>query len=157
MKSIKAYKLFRTLKNKSGIYPLFIGSKNKTEIGQWITAKNIPTPGYAQRPGWHAGMLPIAPHLRSKEGFKLSNRVWAEVEISADINWQEIADASKTKDMRNAIPESGYYYFKTSKMQGGMWIIGGAIKVNKILTNSDIMEILTNAGLEEQAKYESTN
>jgi hypothetical protein len=148
-KKTKAYKLFRTLKTKPGLYPLFIGKTKPTPINEWIKAEMIPTKGFAVRPGWHAGILPIAPHLRTKQNKKQADRVWCEIEISNDINYQETADNSPTRDIRNMIPENGYYEFKTNKMQGGAWIIAGAIKITKVLNDDDIHEILSNAGYDE--------
>ena len=154
-KVVKAYKLFQTKKNEPGkLFPLFIDSKESVPVGEWIPAKHVPTKGFAERPGWHAGVLPMAPHLRTKEDFKAPNRVWAEVEMPADREWQPSADATKTKDIRDRIPEGGYYRFKTNKMQGGAWMIGGALRVNKILTDAEVSSILTEAGYPEDAKRE---
>lgn len=145
-KVVTAYKLFRTLKKNPGqLFPLFIGKKKATPTGEWLAAEFIPTKGYAERPGWHAGVLPIAPHLRS--GGRISkDRVWAEIEVPADKEWQSIADKSKTRDIRNMVPDQGHYKFKTNKMQGGAWIIGGAIKIKRILTDDEVAGILKDAG-----------
>jgi len=159
-KTIKGYKLFRTLKKSQGnIYPLFIGKTKPTPIGKWIEAEHIPTKGFAERPGWHTGVLPIAPHLRSTQTEKkVANRVWAEVLIPANINWQEKADSSRTRDIRNEVPVGGYYKFKTNKMQGGAWYIAGAIKVNKILSDEEVAKVLRNAGYsEDEVQRELTN
>lgn len=119
-----AYKLFRTLKTKPGLYPLFIGKTKETVLNEWIPAENIPTKGYAARHGWHCGVLPIAPHLRTKQDKRAENRVWCRVEV---------------KD---------YYEFKTSKMQGKAWIIGQGLKVLEVMDNQDIIETLVNAGID---------
>ena len=147
-KTIKAYKLLQTKKTKPGeLFPLFIGATTPTPIGEWVKAQFIPTKGYSERPGWHAGVLPIAPHLRQKStGKRNPSRVWVEVEIPADKNWQVEADKQLTRDIRNAVPEDGYYRFETNKMQGDAWIIGGAVKINKVLSNEDIKSILSAEG-----------
>ena len=135
-KTVKAYKLFRTLKTRPGeLFPLFIGKTQPVAQGKWIAAEFLPTKGFAERPGWHAGVLPTAPHLMKKDGTMPEDRVWAEIEMSADIDWQPEADASRTRDIRDRVPEGGFYRFKTNKMQGGAWMIGGAIKINRLLTN----------------------
>ncbi len=142
-KTIRAYKLFRTLKTQPGkIFPLFIGKTKPTPVGEWIPAEYLPTDGYAARPGWHAGVLPDAPHLMKKDGTMQEGRIWAEVEMPADTDWQVVADASKTRDIRDKVPAGGYYQFKTNKMQGGAWMIGGAIKVNRILSPDEVKEIM---------------
>ena len=142
-RTIKAYKLFRTLKNRPGeIFPLFIGKTKPTPVGEWIPAEHLPTKGYAERPGWHAGELPLAPHLMKKDGTMQEGRVWAEIEMPADVDWQELANKTTTKDIRDRVPEGGHYRFKTSKMQGGAWLIGGAIRVNRILSTEEVNNIV---------------
>jgi N12 class adenine-specific DNA methylase len=146
-KTIKAYKLFRKLKTQPGkLFPLFIGKSIPTPMGEWIQAEFIPTKGFSPRPGWHAGILPVAPHLMKKDGSMPEDRVWVEVEIPADRDWQKIADESRAGDIRDQVPEGGHYRFSTSKLQGGAWIIGGAIKVNRILSPEDVKGILDEAG-----------
>jgi len=155
VKTIKAYKLFRVKKNEPGkIYPLFIGKNEATAIGEWVPAEHLPTKGFAERPGWHAGILPMAPHLRTKENQMADDRVWAEVEIPADVNWQDVADTQKTRDIRDRVPVGGHYRFKTSKMQGGAWIIGGALKVKRVLSNEEVADILNKAGEKDAATRE---
>ena len=156
-KTIKAYKLFRTKASAPGeLFPLFIGSNKPTPVGAWIAAENIPTKGFAQRPGWHAGILPTAPHLRTKAGKIAPGRVWAEVEIPADKDWQAEADKSSTRDIRDRLPEGGHYRFATSKMQGGAWIIGGSIKINRVLSDAEVASILRAAGENEAAEAEQS-
>jgi hypothetical protein len=102
MDSIKAYKLFRIRANGT-LGSLFIGRKATIPLGQWLEAQDIPTKGYAHRPGWHCTLEPIAPHLSKK------SRVWCEVEIA---DWKE-----------HPRPEN----------QGGVWFIAQKMKVNRIL------------------------
>jgi hypothetical protein len=93
-----AYKLFK--KRRDGtIGPLFIGRNKRIPIGDWLDAENIPTKGYAIRPGWHCGVEPNAPHLSEK------NRTWYKVEIE------------------------DYEIFKRPKHQGGIWLIAKRMKV----------------------------
>lgn len=152
-KTITAYKLFR---QKNGqLYPLFIGKNDPTPVGEWIAAEFIPTKGFADRPGWHAGVLPMAPHLRTKDNQRADGRVWAEVEMPADVDWQSRADLTTSRDIRDAVPVGGHYRFKTSKMQGGAWLIGGALKVNRVLSDEEVARILTEAGHAEEVKAET--
>jgi N12 class adenine-specific DNA methylase/predicted RNA methylase len=150
-KTVKAYKLLRTLKSKPGqVFPLFIGKNQPVAIGVWEKAEHIPTKGFAERPGWHAGAEPIAPHLRQKATGKIHpDRVWVEVEMPADKEWQSTADASKTRDIRDRVPEDGHYKFKTNKMQGGAWLIGGAVKINRVLDDGEVAQLLRDAGHSE--------
>jgi len=149
-KTVKAYKQFRTLKSQPGkLFPLFIGKDEETPVGKWMDAEHLPTKGYAPRPGWHAGVLPLAPHLRStKTGTIQEGRVWAEVELPDDQPWQDKANTSKTKDIRDKVPADGHYRFNTSKMNGGAWLIGGSLKINKVLTDDDVQQVLHSSGIE---------
>lgn len=70
------YKLVRKLQDGT-LRPLFIERTRTLPIGRWIDANDVPTKGYAHRPGWHILAKPHAPHL-SKRG-----RVWIEVEFDA--------------------------------------------------------------------------
>ena len=100
---MEAYKLLRKRKNGT-LGPLFIGRKKIVPVGEWIEAENIPTKGFANRPGWHTTKSPIAPHL------SMDNRVWCKVEI---------------KD---------FYEFRRPKNQGGKWYISKYMKIVEELT-----------------------
>lgn len=150
-KTITAYKLFRTLKTRPGeLFPLFIGKSVAVPRNEWMEAQFIPTKGFAHRPGWHAGILPIAPHLRTRDDRIQPNRVWAEVSMPADEDWQRIADSSPTRDIRDHVPTAGHYRFRTSKLQGGAWLIGGAIRVERVLQDNDVCDILIAAGFDPE-------
>jgi hypothetical protein len=130
-----AYKLLQIKKTKPGkVFPLFIGATTPTPIGVWVPAQFIPTKGFADRPGWHVGALPIANHLKKKDGTFDTSRVWAEVEIPADVDWQKVADQSPTKDIRDEVPVGGFYRFKRPAHQGGEWLVAGAIKILRLLS-----------------------
>jgi hypothetical protein len=140
MKTLKVYKLF-TIKNNK-LYPLFIGKKKSLPMNEWLQAEYIPTKGFAHRPGWHTGRLPIADHLLKKDGTMAKNRVWVEVEIKADVDWQSVADSNKTRDIPNTVPANGYYVFKRPKSQGGEWLIAGDMKINRILDDVEVEKIV---------------
>ncbi len=141
-KSIIAYKLFRTMKTRPGeIFPLFIGNNIPTPIGKWVSAEFIPTAGFSPRPGWHVGRQPNASHLMKKDGTMPPDRVWAEVEIPADKDWQPIADKQASKDIRGEVPSEGFYRFKRPSNQGGEWLISGSMKVNRILSTKEVIDI----------------
>jgi len=101
----KAYKLFRLTK-EGDLTSLFINKKRRLAVGEWMESENIPTKGFAVRPGWHCTAKPHAPHLKER----LANgevRVWKEVEIE-DYK-EEIRPAS----------------------QGGKWFLAKRIKIIK--------------------------
>ena len=120
----------------------------------------------ARRPGWHSGDMPMSTHLGSKsKGSNLvdtrsQDQVWAEVEIPADVDWQQEAldraDRKKdgsiimgTADITDRIPEDGYYKYKTNPQMTGSWIISGSIKVNRILSDQEVAEINKGFGVKD--------
>ena len=98
---MKAYKLMRLRKNGT-LGSLFIDRRAIRPIGEWLTAEDHETSGYAYRPGWHCLFKPVAPHL-TKDG-----RAWCEVEVEQ------------------------YETFKRSEEQGGWWILAQRMKINKV-------------------------
>lgn len=58
-----------------GYAPLFINKRQRLSVGTLYYAEDVPTKGYAHRPGWHCCSTPHAPHLK-EEG-----RVWCKVNI----------------------------------------------------------------------------
>ena len=110
-----AYKLVKTFRSRPDeIFPLFINEKDldakgpvkqkPIPLGEWVSAQNIPTKGFAKRPGWHSGKIPKTVHLLKKDGTLDSNRMWVEVEISDDVNWQDKANKTKTRDLPDTVP-----------------------------------------------------
>ena len=93
-----AYKLFRKRKNGT-LGPLFINKRQVIKIGEWLSAEDHKTKGYAHRPGWHCCKKPEAPHLSEKD------RVWCKVEVDR------------------------FKYFERPESQGGVWILAQELKV----------------------------
>ena len=118
----------------------------------------------AFRPGWHLGDLPRAsqfdrvnPETGKKELFP-ENFVWAEVEYAKDVDYQEEAMSYGYTDngkFRHAyaglprLPENGYYRYRTNpKPDTVPWVITGAMKVNRLLSDSEVNAILEKNGVE---------
>ncbi len=84
------YKLFE-MNSKGQLFPLFIGKNEETRMNEWLHAEYIPTRGFATRGGWHVGLVPDAPWLKSYDGtdvgfyksqrWKHGKRVWCEVSL----------------------------------------------------------------------------
>jgi hypothetical protein len=179
---VKAYKLFRTKANKPDeLYPLFVNANKSVPVGEWVPAEVGPIAAsgkvksklgeLAYRPGWHAGDLPVATHIGGKSApglkapdFRRPDEVWAEVEMPADVNWQDIANqrarlnkAGKpipsTAHITDAIPAGGHYRYKTSPNMEGNWLIGGEMKVNRVLTDEEVMAINEAAGVADLPRF----
>ena len=117
----------------------------------------------AFRPGWHLGDLPRAsqfdrvnPETGKKELFP-ENFVWAEVEYAKDVDYQEEAMSygyTENGKFRHAyaglprLPENGYYRYRTNpKPDTVPWIITGSMKVNRLLSDAEVNEILEKNGV----------
>ena len=101
------YKLFRLRKDGS-IGPLFINTKQRIPVGEWLQSESHLTKGFAYRPGWHATTKPYAPHLSEK------GRVWCMIETEGEKVYNR--------------PES----------QGGTWILADRILVVSILSKEEV-------------------
>lgn len=167
-RTVKAYKLFTTKRGEPDVlYPLFVDADTAVPIGQWVNAKQGETKNgkvkskighLANRPGWHSSDAPTAPQIgRKDQGEKKPNwrpgrQIWAEVEIPADIDWQTEANdraerkadggiLQRTSHITDQVPAGGYYNYKTNPNQPGEWMISGAIKVNRLLTDAEVAQI----------------
>jgi hypothetical protein len=97
---VRAFKLVR--KRKDGTYgSLFIKRRAVLPVGRWMSARNYPTKGFAERPGWHCTLAPHAPHLTMK------GRVWVEVELRV------------------------YREHQRPSNQGGTWLLAQRMKIIK--------------------------
>lgn len=156
----QGFKLFE-MDTEGRLFPLFIGKNKETKIGEWVPAENIPTKGFAERPGWHLGMeVPDAPWLRGYDGSELGpykgrkkgwKRVWCVCEYDATNDYREAVLTMKGKCMKDRVPENGFYWFKEGSR--GTWIITSAIKVLRILTDDERNEIMKSQGYDEVAAY----
>jgi len=176
-KTVIGYKLFKVNKKNGNLYPLFVKMEgNKSlELNKWTRAEagtiNEKTGkvksslgDLAYRPGFHGGDLPIATHIGGKKGnvtkpnYRKDDQVWAEVEFADDTNWQKeaLSRAIKNKDgttrvstahITDQVPVGGHYRYKTNPNMTGNWIIGGELKINKILSNEQVKKINDAAGV----------
>lgn len=181
-KTVTAYKLFRVDERKPGmLFPLFVDANTPVPVGEWLDADIGPAaPGgkvksklgpLAFRPGWHAGDLPIATHIGGKSSPDLkapdirpANQVWAEIEMAADRDWQTEANKRGTNasgklvavkaHITDQLPEDGYYRYKTNPNMTGNWLIGGSMKVTRILSDDEVVAINEAAGTADLPRQE---
>ena len=118
----RAWKLFRVMKDGS-IKPLFIGKTNALPIGEWMDAEDIPTKGFAHRPGWHCTLIPFAPHLKDTE----NRRVWLEVVVE------------------------GFVSFNRPQSQGGTWFLAEKMYIEPL--QPLFLQKLDSLGTEEITQY----
>lgn len=158
MKTSYGYKLFE-MRDDGKLFPLFIGKTKETLIGEWIPAEIIMDhKGFAHRPGWHIGAtMPSAPWLMGADGTyksqrgKRFKRVWCEVEYATEIDYTDIVAQLPKKCFTDRLPDGGFYNFRESGDR--LWIIADRIKVIRILTEQERMEILEAMGYDEEAEF----
>lgn len=124
----------------------------------------------AYRPGWHLGEIPYAiqfnrknPITGEKELFP-KNFVWAEVEYADDIDYQKEAYSyginSNGKYQHSLaglpyLPINGSYKYRTNpNPETDPWIITGSMRVNRLLTPSEVDKIVNEAGRNAQQREE---
>ena len=153
------FKLFEQ-DHKGNLYALFIDKKTVMPVGKWLKAENHPTKGFGPRPGYHIGEgIPSAPWLMSFDGTyksqrsKYWKRVWAEVWYVADIDYTEEVLQLPKKCFVDKLPENGFYKFRETGINR-IWIIADQMKIGKLLTEEERMEILKNIGYDEAAAFE---
>jgi len=181
------YKVFVLKDGK--LYPPMVANPDgaATPVGVWLDADAAPIAGesktgrpqvkqggkgtqggsgkLAYRPGWHLGVVPYAIQFNRKDadGNKTlfpKNFVFAEVEYSADVDYQEearqegINPSGKYQHSLAGLkhlPTDGYYMYRTNpNPETDPWVITGAMKVNRILTRAEQAELVKNAGREPQ-------
>ena len=115
------------------------------------------------RPGWHLGDLPLAKQFyrtNKETGEKEFPKdfVWAECEYVMEKDYQD--DAMKQGYTKNGkfqhslaglprIPENGFYRYRTNPNPDTIpWVITGAMKVDRLLDDKEVAEILAQHGLE---------
>lgn len=124
----------------------------------------------AYRPGWHLGVIPYALQFNriDENGDKTlfpANFVWAEVEYANDVDYQEEAMSygyNKNGKFQHSyaglprIPENGAYTYRTNpNPETDPWIITGAMRVKRLLTPSEVDEMVKAAGRELQRRQEN--
>lgn len=158
MKIRTGYKLFE-MRDDGKLFPLFIGKTKETPMNEWVPAEIIMEHrGFSHRPGWHLGaLIPSAPWLLSANGTyksqrgKRFKRVWCEVEYVADIDYTDIVAQLPKKCFTDRLPDGGFYAFRESGDR--LWVIADRIKITRIISEEERMEILDNVGYNEAAEF----
>ena len=153
------YKLFE-MRDDGKLFPLFIGKNQETVMNEWVMAEIITEhKGFAHRPGWHIGAeIPSAVWLMGADGTyksqrgKKFRRVWCEVEYVADVDYTTVVDQLPKKCFTDRLPEGGFYNFRESGNR--LWIIADRIKVTRILSEEERVEIMNKMNYDEQEAFE---
>ena len=177
-KTVTAYKLVREKNGKFYPLFVGQGKeKSDFPVGEWIKAEagELSPKGkvkssigeLAYRPGFHAGDLPIATHIGGKSSkaatkpdYRPDDQVWVEIEMANDVDWgsEALKRAQKTKDGRiksvtahitDRVPTGGHYRYKTNPNMTGEWLIGGEMKVTRVLDDAEVRKINEAAGVSD--------
>lgn len=135
----------------------------------------------SMRPGWHMGDTPMASHIGGKANptdkapsVREPDTAWVEVEVAADVDWQTEANRRArpfkttnpktgavkgepnpgTAEIKDQIPTDGYYRYKTNPNMTGNWIIAGAIRLRRVLSDEAAARINEAAGVEDLPRRE---
>lgn len=124
------------------------------------------------RPGWHLGDIPRASQFdrtNKETGEKEFPKdfVWAECSYTMDVDYQPESDeqgymrvGKDGKPYRSdkyqhslaglpKLPKDGYYKYRTNPRPDTVpWVITGAIKVDRLLSDAEVNEILKKNGVE---------
>ena len=175
MKTEKAYKLLKINKNGQ-LFPLYVLANKETPVGEWIPAESGELQangkvkaklgdGLCYRPGWHLAEVPFADWIGERQAdgtlARRKDNVWCEVEYPTDIDYNPEAFENGKRTTKKGetnvesrrflrhIPENGYYNYRT-QAAADVWIITGAIKITKVLTDDEVAEICRAKGIEPQ-------
>lgn len=167
---MKAFKLFRIKNGK--LYPLYVFADKEIPIGEWLQAEEGPRTEdgkvkakhlgrLAYRPGFHLAEIPNSPWIGKKQPdgtlAMAPDTVWAECEFSSEIcygakarenGWKNGKWAAKRAYLTH-IPVGGYYKYRTNS-NGDVWIIAGAMKVIRILSDEERINICLENGVVPQ-------
>ena len=159
MKTSLGYKLFE-MRDDGKLFPLFIGKTKETPMNEWVPAEIIMDhKGFSHRPGWHLGAtMPSAPWLMGADGTyksqrgKRFKRVWCEVEYAIDIDYTDVVAQLPKKCFTDRLPDGGFYNFRESGNR--LCIIADRIKVTRILSEEERVEIMNQMNYDEQEAFE---
>lgn len=131
----------------------------------------------AARPGWHASQAPVATHLgpqdlkvTKKEAEKLikagvtpeaikrrgnqfyvkrraEDQVFAEVDMADDVDYQSMLAKEGRSDINDRVPKGGSYRYSDGQADSDQWVVGGDMKVNKVLSREETRAIQKEMGV----------
>jgi len=131
----------------------------------------------AARPGFHASQAPVATHLgpqdlkiTKKEADKLikagitpeaikrrgkqfyvkrraEDQVFAEVEMADDIDYQSMLAKEGRSDINDYVPKGGSYRYSDGQADSDQWVVGGDMKVNRVLSREETRAIQKEMGV----------
>ena len=116
---------------------------------------------FALRPGIHAVDIPSMSHIGAKsEGAakidtRRPNQRWFLIEYPVDQDYNQEAYAHETKDIREHLPERGWYSFQTNSGAEARqhWFITGGMKIVGAVSEADVRKYAKDRGFEEDLPW----
>jgi len=128
----------------------YAATMGSTKAAKALARKEHPYPSWVN-----------APRLRNP------NHIWAEVEMPDDVDWQSEATKRGYNDqgklvasqahITDQLPLGGHYRYKTNANMLGNWLIGGSMKVNRILHDKEVEAINKAAGAADLPRAKAMN
>jgi len=174
------YKLFKVKSSRPGkLFPLYVYANEETPMNEWVDAKlgEVASDGkhvksklgeLALRGGWHLNEnVPHVTHIGRKDengniAYLFEDQVWCEVEYSNNIDYQPLVNENGKNKQGKVIPKNacmrevpvdGFYRYKTNANQSEPWIIAGAIKINRVLSDAEVYDICKAKGYDALPRF----
>ena len=133
----------------------------------------------AARPGYHASQKPVATHIgpqdikiTNAEAEKLlkagitpeaikkrknqlyvkrraEDQVFAEVEMADDVNYEDMLLKEGKTDINDRVPVGGSYRYVDGQADSDFWVVGGNMKVNRVLSRDEVKTIQQQEGVKD--------
>ena len=133
----------------------------------------------AARPGYHASQKPVATHIgpqdikiTNAEAKKLlkagitpeaikkrkgqlyvkrraEDQVFAEVEMADDVNYEDMLLKEGKTDINDRVPVGGSYRYVDGQADSDFWVVGGNMKVNRVLSRDEVKTIQQQEGVKD--------
>ena len=143
---MRTYKLLRISAGR--LYPLYVEHDREMVIGEWMEARvgekldethvRGRTGALSLRPGFHSTLVPFTDWIgkRGPDGrlYQRRDTVWCECEV--DGKEQKVTERNGLR-----VLPSDWYFFRTNTKMKDPWIISNRIKINRILTHSEVEQI----------------
>ena len=171
------YKLF--IKKNNKLHSLYVNATEEIPLLKWLPANSgqrtlqgkvkSKLGELAYRPGWHLQKeVPYVTHIYTIHNgikYQKENSIWCIVEYADHIDYQDEANKIGINKQGNIvpkmaylpyIPENGCYTYRTCPQMTGSWIISGAIKVIRELSNEEVARICREHGYEPLPMWKET-
>tara|TARA_X000001382_G_scaffold73183_2_gene51067 strand:- start:1547 stop:4102 length:2556 start_codon:yes stop_codon:yes gene_type:complete len=68
---------------------------------------------------------------------RAEDQVFAEVDMADDVDYESILKSQRKKDINDRVPKGGSYRYQDGQADSDFWVVGGDMRVNRILTREE--------------------